>query len=257
MSISSATASSGVRTKFILRNLNQETTDTLEAATPSPILLFDGQCAFCDGSINFIIKQPLPTHFKFAHLQHPAVQKAIYERFPYLHDLDTIILIERGGSDKRGDRDCCVPNTNVTSASLPNDGPAGEVTAPQRRRWSLFPSPPKPNTVRISVKSQAALRTFMHADSGALRFVALIAFWLFPRIISDFCYDVIASNRYKHLGWFGGKPKQEVCLRPSKALKARFWTGDDAAGKCSTADTDTAGNRPTMPAWQTPPPGLL
>jgi predicted DCC family thiol-disulfide oxidoreductase YuxK len=40
--------------------------------------------------------------------------------------------------------------------------------------------------------------------------------WLVPRFIRDFLYDIIAQNRHK---WFG---KQESCLLPDPAFKARF-----------------------------------
>ena len=41
-------------------------------------------------------------------------------------------------------------------------------------------------------------------------------FWIFPKFIRDWVYDIIAKNRYK---WFG---KREECMVPSSELKERF-----------------------------------
>jgi len=41
-------------------------------------------------------------------------------------------------------------------------------------------------------------------------------FWIVPKIIRDFFYNLIAKNRYK---WFG---KKETCMIPDKSVKNRF-----------------------------------
>ena len=41
-------------------------------------------------------------------------------------------------------------------------------------------------------------------------------FWIVPKFIRDWVYDVIAKNRYK---WFG---KKEECMVPTPELKERF-----------------------------------
>ena len=41
-------------------------------------------------------------------------------------------------------------------------------------------------------------------------------FWIFPRIIRDLAYGIIAKNRYK---WFG---KREKCMVPTAELRERF-----------------------------------
>ena len=58
----------------------------------NPIVLFDGVCKFCDGSMNFIIAHDKAMHFKFAPLQSEA-GKALVEKFG-LVDIDSVILVE-------------------------------------------------------------------------------------------------------------------------------------------------------------------
>ncbi len=41
-------------------------------------------------------------------------------------------------------------------------------------------------------------------------------FWIVPRFIRDFLYDLVAKNRYK---WFG---KKDQCMVPTKDLRSRF-----------------------------------
>ncbi len=42
-------------------------------------------------------------------------------------------------------------------------------------------------------------------------------FWIFPRFIRDFFYNIIARNRYR---WFG---KKDACMIPKPGLKERFY----------------------------------
>jgi predicted DCC family thiol-disulfide oxidoreductase YuxK len=44
----------------------------------------------------------------------------------------------------------------------------------------------------------------------------LVIFWIIPRFIRNFLYDVVAKNRYK---WFG---KKESCRMPTKEERAYF-----------------------------------
>ena len=62
---------------------------------------------------------------------------------------------------------------------------------------------------------RSAAFLFIYQDLfGKLHYTQLA--WLLPRFLRDFLYDIIAQNRYK---WFG---KQESCLLPDPAFKARF-----------------------------------
>ena len=58
----------------------------------SAIILFDGVCNFCNGSVNFIIERDKKNYFKFAPLQSEIGQTFI-EKFD-LSAIDSIILIE-------------------------------------------------------------------------------------------------------------------------------------------------------------------
>lgn len=58
----------------------------------SAIILFDGVCNFCDGSVNFIIEHDKKDYFKFAPLQSEAGQKYV-EDFD-LSEIDSVILVE-------------------------------------------------------------------------------------------------------------------------------------------------------------------
>lgn len=62
-------------------------------------------------------------------------------------------------------------------------------------------------------KSSAALRVCKHLN-GTCK-IALV-FFILPRFIRDYLYDIVAKNRYK---WFG---KQESCMLPLPEWKNRF-----------------------------------
>jgi predicted DCC family thiol-disulfide oxidoreductase YuxK len=59
------------------------------------IVLFDGVCNFCNGSVNFIIRNDPDKKFKFAALQSDfgLVQR---EKFGIGDDVDSVILVEDG-----------------------------------------------------------------------------------------------------------------------------------------------------------------
>jgi predicted DCC family thiol-disulfide oxidoreductase YuxK len=63
---------------------------------PQSIVLFDGVCNFCNGSVNFIIRRDSRIHFKFAPLQSAVGQKLLREHLPDEKEIDSIILIENG-----------------------------------------------------------------------------------------------------------------------------------------------------------------
>ncbi|WP_174732792.1 thiol-disulfide oxidoreductase DCC family protein [Mesobacillus harenae] len=59
----------------------------------NPIILFDGECNFCDSSVQFIIKRDKKEVFHFASLQSEAGQELI-KKFNVPPDVDSMILIE-------------------------------------------------------------------------------------------------------------------------------------------------------------------
>lgn len=59
------------------------------------IVLFDGVCNFCNGSVNFIIDHDREKRFKFAPLQSEIGQSLIAEH-SIPRDVDSVILVEDG-----------------------------------------------------------------------------------------------------------------------------------------------------------------
>lgn len=58
----------------------------------SAIILFDGVCNFCNGSVNFIIERDKKNLYKFAPLQSEVGKKYI-EKFN-LSEIDSVVLVE-------------------------------------------------------------------------------------------------------------------------------------------------------------------
>lgn len=57
------------------------------------IVLFDGECSFCNSSVNFIIRHDKKDQFRFATLQ-SEIGKSITKKFNINDTIDSIILIE-------------------------------------------------------------------------------------------------------------------------------------------------------------------
>ena len=62
----------------------------------SGIILFDGVCNFCNGSVNFIIERDRENYFKFAPLQSEIGQKLLGEHNIDKTVTDSVVLIENG-----------------------------------------------------------------------------------------------------------------------------------------------------------------
>jgi len=60
------------------------------------IILFDGVCNFCNGSVNFIIERDRAGYFKFAPLQSEIGQTLLGEYGIDRNDTDSVVLIENG-----------------------------------------------------------------------------------------------------------------------------------------------------------------
>jgi predicted DCC family thiol-disulfide oxidoreductase YuxK len=63
------------------------------------------------------------------------------------------------------------------------------------------------------IQSSAALRMCKYIDGGWKIFYG---FFIIPKFIRDFFYNIIARNRYK---WFG---KKDSCMVPTPELRERF-----------------------------------
>jgi len=57
------------------------------------MILFDGECRFCDQSVQFIIKRDPHASFKFASLQSDIGQRFCKD-YAIPHDIDSIVLLE-------------------------------------------------------------------------------------------------------------------------------------------------------------------
>lgn len=57
-----------------------------------PILLFDGVCNLCNGTVNFIVKKDSKKQFRFVALQW-ATGKKIVDRFNLSANVDSVILV--------------------------------------------------------------------------------------------------------------------------------------------------------------------
>jgi predicted DCC family thiol-disulfide oxidoreductase YuxK len=60
----------------------------------SAIVLFDGVCNFCNGSVNFIIKRDKENYFKFAPLQSKIGEELLQKYEIDKAETDSVILIE-------------------------------------------------------------------------------------------------------------------------------------------------------------------
>lgn len=65
---------------------------TAAADHPGPVILFDGVCNLCTGSVRFVIARDARKQFRFASLQSPAAEKLLGERSP----LETMVLVMGG-----------------------------------------------------------------------------------------------------------------------------------------------------------------
>lgn len=67
-----------------------------EPETAAPVILFDGVCNLCNGTVNFVIDRDPEAHFRFAALQSQAGQ-ALLTRYGLPEGyLDSIVLVEGG-----------------------------------------------------------------------------------------------------------------------------------------------------------------
>lgn len=72
-------------------------------ASPHPVLLFDGVCNLCNGSVQFIIRRDLQARFRFASLQSAVGQRYLDELRVDRQAVDSVILIDGDHWYKEGD----------------------------------------------------------------------------------------------------------------------------------------------------------
>jgi predicted DCC family thiol-disulfide oxidoreductase YuxK len=61
-----------------------------------PVILFDGVCNFCNGSVNFLLKRDKKDAFRFAPLQSASGQKLLAQYNLSREEFASFILIEKG-----------------------------------------------------------------------------------------------------------------------------------------------------------------
>ena len=66
------------------------------------LVLFDGVCQFCNGSVQFIINRDPNNQFLFAPIQSPLGQ-ALMEHYQLVDEPDTFVLVSEGGFLTRSD----------------------------------------------------------------------------------------------------------------------------------------------------------
>jgi len=63
---------------------------------PSPLILFDGVCNFCNASVNFVIARDPGKIFRFTPLQSATGQETLKRFNLSTTDLDTMVLVQDG-----------------------------------------------------------------------------------------------------------------------------------------------------------------
>jgi predicted DCC family thiol-disulfide oxidoreductase YuxK len=70
-----------------------ETHDTTADVRTYPVLLYDGLCGFCDGTVQFILRHDRRGTLKFATLQ-GEFARGVIARHPELAGVDSLVLVE-------------------------------------------------------------------------------------------------------------------------------------------------------------------
>ena len=68
----------------------------MELEKGKKLILFDGVCNLCNGTVNFVIQKDKNDVFRYASLQSALAEKLLAERGIDRRDTDSIILIEPG-----------------------------------------------------------------------------------------------------------------------------------------------------------------
>ena len=135
---------------------------TDSAAGQRDVILFDGVCHLCSGTVGFVLTRDRSRRFVFAPLQSEVGQTILGRAGLPLDENETLVLVE-------GDR--------------------------------------------YEIKSTAALRIARRLSGlWPLLYVLVIV----PRPLRDFCYDVVARNRYY---WFG---RRDECYVPTSEERTCF-----------------------------------
>ncbi|MGH7214276.1 MAG: thiol-disulfide oxidoreductase DCC family protein [Tepidisphaeraceae bacterium] len=70
---------------------------------PGAVILFDGVCNFCNGSVNFVIDRDPKSYFRFAALQSAPARELLRAHDLPADDLKSMVLVEDGRAYTRSD----------------------------------------------------------------------------------------------------------------------------------------------------------
>jgi len=59
----------------------------------NPIIIFDGECNLCNGTVDFLLKRDSKKQFRFASIQSEAAQ-LLFRKFQIPSEVDSVILIK-------------------------------------------------------------------------------------------------------------------------------------------------------------------
>ncbi len=68
----------------------------MDTGVENPVVLFDGECNLCDGTVQFIIRNDRKERFRFAALQSKAGQRLAPDDTDAEGELKSIVLVEKG-----------------------------------------------------------------------------------------------------------------------------------------------------------------
>ncbi len=74
---------------------------TMDIASSESIILFDGDCNFCNSTVSFVLARERQATFRFAALQSPAGREILAGFGLPPAQLDTLVLIENGNAYER------------------------------------------------------------------------------------------------------------------------------------------------------------
>ena len=157
------------------------------------VVLFDGVCTLCDGTVNFLIARDVGCALRFCALQSAAARPVLAAcgLAPNSDDaLASILFVERAAGGEE--------------APPPPGGPS---------------SAPSPRYV-VHRKSTAVLRIAAYLPGPLLPAAAAAALCV-PALLRDAAYTCVATHRYRVFG------KSEDCLRPTAAIRARFLDAEE------------------------------
>ncbi len=69
-------------------------------ATGGLVMLYDGECAFCDGAVQTVLRHDRTGTLRFAPLQ-SGFGAAVKDRHPWLKPLDTLVVVDQSAGTER------------------------------------------------------------------------------------------------------------------------------------------------------------